>query len=33
MVAEGNDKLMEEFFEQGTLPVERLVPGLETSHR
>jgi len=29
MVAEGNDKLMEEFFEQGTLPVERLVPGLK----
>ncbi len=28
MVAEGNDKLMEEFFEQGTIPVEHLVPGL-----
>jgi elongation factor G len=29
MVAEGNDKLMEEFFEQGTIPVEDLVPGLK----
>ncbi len=29
MVAEGNDKLMEEFFEKGTIPVEDLVPGLE----
>ena len=28
MVAEGNDKLMEEFFEKGTVPVEDLVPGL-----
>jgi elongation factor G len=28
MVAEGNDKLMEEFFEKGTIPVEDLVPGL-----
>jgi len=28
MVAEGNDKLMEEFFEQGTLPEEHLVAGL-----
>ncbi len=27
MVAEGNDKLMEEFFEKGTIPVEDLVPG------
>ena len=29
MVAEGNDKLMEEFFEKGTIPVEDLVPGLQ----
>ena len=28
MVAEGNDKLMEEFFEKGTIPPEDLVPGL-----
>jgi elongation factor G len=28
MVAEGDDKLMEEFFEKGTLPVEDLVAGL-----
>lgn len=28
MVAEGNDKLMEEFFEKGTIPAEDLVPGL-----
>jgi elongation factor G len=28
MVAEGNDALMEEFFEKGTIPVEDLVPGL-----
>ena len=31
MVAEGNDKLMEEFFEKGTLPEEHLVPGLRTA--
>jgi elongation factor G len=29
MVAEGNDALMEEFFEKGTIPVEDLVPGLK----
>lgn len=29
MVAEGNDSLMEEFFEQGTLPVERILEGLK----
>jgi elongation factor G len=29
MVAEGNDKLMEEFFEKGTIPVEDLGPGLK----
>ncbi len=28
MVAEGNDKLLEEFFEKGTIPLEDLVPGL-----
>jgi elongation factor G len=28
MVAEGNDRLMEEFFDKGTIPVEDLVPGL-----
>ena len=28
MVAEGDDKLMEEFFEKGTLPVEDLMKGL-----
>ncbi|HEV2380294.1 MAG TPA: elongation factor G [Terriglobia bacterium] len=28
MVAEGNDALMEEFFEKGTIPAEDLVPGL-----
>jgi len=31
MVAEGNDKLMEEFFEKGTLPEEDLVPGLRAA--
>jgi len=29
MVAEGNDKLMEEFFEKGTIPAEDLAPGLK----
>ncbi len=29
MVAEGNDRLMEEFFEKGTIPEEDLVPGLK----
>ena len=29
MVAEGNDKLMEEFFEKGTIPAEDLIPGLK----
>jgi elongation factor G len=29
MVAEGNDKLLEEFFDKGTIPVEDLVPGLK----
>jgi elongation factor G len=31
MVAEGNDKLMEEFFEKGTLPEADLVTGLRTA--
>jgi elongation factor G len=31
MVAEGNDKLMEEFFEQGTLPEEHLISGLRAA--
>ena len=31
MVAEGNDKLMEEFFDKGTIPVEDLVPGLKAA--
>ena len=29
MVAEGNDALMEEFFEKGTLPVEHIVEGVK----
>jgi len=29
MVAEGNDKLMEEFFEKGTIPAEDLIPGMQ----
>ena len=28
MVAEGNDALMEEFFDKGTIPIEDLMPGL-----
>ncbi len=28
MVAEGNDKLLEEFFDKGTIPLEDLAPGL-----
>ena len=31
MVAEGNDALMEEFFEKGTLPAERLAEGLRSA--
>ncbi|MBV9504571.1 MAG: elongation factor G [Acidobacteriia bacterium] len=30
MVAEGNDALMEEFFEKGTLPVEHILDGLKS---
>jgi elongation factor G len=33
MVAEGNDSLMEEFFETGTLPVEHIVDGLKQAVR
>jgi elongation factor G len=33
MVAEGNDELLEEFFEQGTLPVEHIVDGLNAAFR
>lgn len=33
MVAEGNDKLLEEFFEKGTIPIEDLVPGLQEAVR
>jgi elongation factor G len=33
MVAEGNDKLMEEFFDKGTIPIEDLEPGLREAIR
>src|SRR5579862_9595991 len=33
MVAEGDDKLMEEFFEKGTIPVEDLIPALHNAIR
>ncbi len=33
MVAEGNDALMEEFFEKGTIPEEHLVPALHEAIR
>ncbi len=33
MVAEGNDALMEEFFEKGTLPVEHILDGLREAVR
>jgi len=33
MVAEGNDALLEEFFEKGTLPVEHIVDGLRQGLR
>ncbi len=33
MVAEGNDELMEEFFEKGTLPVEHIIDGLRLAIR
>jgi elongation factor G len=33
MVAEGNDALLEEFFDKGTLPVEHIVDGLRDAVR
>ena len=33
MVAEGNDALLEEFFDQGTLPIEHIVEGLNSAIR
>jgi elongation factor G len=33
LIAEGNDELMEEFFETGTLPVEHIVSGLKQAVR
>ncbi len=33
MVAEGNDALLEEFFEKGTLPVEHILDGLKNALR
>jgi elongation factor G len=33
MIAEGNDELMEEFFETGTLPMEHIVSGLQQAVR
>src|SRR5438132_581342 len=33
MVAEGNDELLEEFFAEGTLPVDRIVQGLRQAIR
>jgi len=33
MVAEGNDALMEEFFDKGTLPVEHILDGLKNALR
>ena len=33
MVAEGNDELMEEFFAQGTLPIEHIVSGIQGAVR
>src|SRR5207237_6593282 len=33
LVAEGDDKLMEEFFEKGTIPEEHLVPALHEAIR
>ncbi len=33
LIAEGDDKLMEEFFEQGTIPLEHLVSGLRAAVR
>ena len=33
MVAEGNDELMEEFFAQGTLPIDHMVSGMRSAIR
>ena len=33
MVAEGNDALLEEFFDKGTLPVEHILDGLRDAVR
>ena len=33
LVAEGDDKLMEEFFEKGTIPEEHLIPALHNAIR
>ena len=33
MVAEGNDALLEEFFDKGTLPIEHILDGLNTALR
>ncbi|HMK29678.1 MAG TPA: elongation factor G, partial [Terriglobales bacterium] len=33
MIAEGNDALMEEFFDKGTIPEEHLIPGLRDAIR
>jgi len=33
LVAEGNDDLMQEFFDTGTIPIEHLVPGLRDAIR
>ena len=33
MVAEGNDALMEEFFDKGTLPLEHILDGLRQAIR
>src|SRR5579863_1294853 len=33
MVAEGNDSLLEEFFDKGTLPAERIMEGLRDAVR
>ena len=33
MIAEGNDALMEEFFEKGTIPEEHLIPALHKAIR
>ena len=33
MVAEGNDKLLEEFFEKGTLPTDEIIEGLRDAVR